>query len=1339
MKGRIDQYIYSIDNSPNSVLIKLETFQLRCLLDTGAERTLMHERVYNMLKYKPPLNKKKIVLQSANGSEVHVLGAVNASFKIGGLKLEQEFLVVSNLNRNIILGNDFLVNNNARLYFDLKQIRLKGSYYIPFENDVFISSIARLSKTTLLKPNTAYLVKAQIKTLHPLKEKSVYKLEKLDKGFLAEQPEVELSESIAVLSNTRFFPVQLINNSNKHIRLKRGCILGNLEEAKIVNSVWNEGRKDISTFEFNQLIQTEKEHFGPVSQLLLKHKQCFAFSDADLEGTDLLIADIDTRDNEPVTLRPYRTPLAQQQVVSESLDKLLEAGIIRPSVSPWCFPMVVVAKKVESTGVIPPPRLAIDYRALNKLVYVRSFPMPRIDDILGKLHGCSYFTSLDLRAGFHQIKLTPEAAEKTAFSCFKGKYEYVRLPYGLNNASSIFQQMATKLLAGYEGFALAYIDDILIFTNKDLNDHLKHVELILNKLKQHKLRLKLTKCYFAKPELDYLGFVISKEGLKPSEQKVAAIRSLRPPTTVKQVRSFIGMTTWYRQFIPNFAKCAEPLINLTKKYAKFVWNEKCQRAFQFLKDSLTTIPLLAYPDTNKPYTLYTDASDTCVGAVLVQEEEIENEEGQIQMVERPIYFLSHKLSDVQIKYATIEKEAYAIHYALNKLHFYLCNAQFTIKTDHQPLKFLFSKLNQKNRRLQNWGLTINSYNTRIEYLTGKTNIVADLLSRSPPEHEGEEANIDVELNETSFNINAINSNEIDPKLYTEITIDETEGQQTQLPALSTFDMVKEQNKDEDLLKIKTKLNQGLSNKQTARRFIVTENVLYYVSQLDDNPYLRLVIPEHLKETVLQQYHADNGHMGVQKVWQTIKEKYYWVNLFTDIVKLIEECVTCNKRKLTQQKATSLETGMPPYPFACLSLDLSGPFRQTISGNNYIISFVDIYSGWVEAHPIPDKSSESVVQILLNEIIPRFSCPLSITSDNGSEFSNRIFRETLKHLNIHHKLSSPYHPETNSKVERSHRTLNDLLAKKIEDNVDTWDVHITSALWAHRTNVSETTKKSPFFLVYNRLPLLPLDNLLLPRKPYQGEEYHQQVIENMHRSFLQTVKLTRKAKLANIKREKNRYDVDFKVGDNVYYKNHLKKSKLESNWITHYIIIEKNGPVSYTIRNQLTGGTKRAHANSLRQSKVLWEVPKQTASRHHRNAQLVETPPSESDIDNEELGEEDQSEENIALETESTISNDSDDTIIYDPKDYRASVDHKIDERLNEGPSLSQLQKQIRFKRRENYSSDEIVSSNSSSNEDMEISCIQAKERVEASPKKKAKPSKSKKLKSLLAAVANILD
>ena len=1330
-----------MDNSPNSVLIRLQTFQLRCLLDTGAEKTLMHERVYNMLKYKPPLSKKKIVLQSANGSEVHVLGSVVLSFKIGGLKLEQEFLVVSNLNRNIILGNDFLVKNSARLYFDLKQIRLKGSYYIPFENDVFISSIARLSKTILLKPNTAYLVKAQIKALNPLKKDALYELEKLEKGFISEQPEIQLCESVSNLTNTRFFPVQLVNNSTKHIRLKRGCVLGTLQEAKIIDSIWNEGKKDISIQEFNSMIHTHKDNFNPVSQLLQKYRKCFAFSDAELEGTDLLEAHIDTRDNDPVSLRPYRTPLAQQQVVSESLDKLLEAGIIRQSISPWCFPMVVVEKKPDGTGIKPPPRLAIDYRALNRLVYIRAFPMPRIDDILGKLHGCSYFTSLDMRAGFHQIKLTPESAEKTAFSCFKGKYEYSRLPYGLNNAASIFQQMAAKLLSGCEQFAIAYIDDILIFTKSDLYDHLQHVEVILNKLKQHKLRLKLSKCFFAKSEIDYLGFVISKNGLKPNDQKVQAIKSLRPPTTVKQVRSFIGMTTWYRQFIPNFAGCAEPLINLTKKYAKFIWDDKCERAFTFLKDSLSTIPLLAYPDVNKPYTLYTDASDTCVGAVLVQDEEITNEDGIIQIIEKPIYFISHKLSDTQIKsYSTVEKEAFAIHYALNKLHFYLCNAKFTIKTDHQPLRTLFTS-EQKNRRVQSWGLTISSYNTKIEYLTGESNIVADLLSRSPPAQEQKEAEINNELLETTFNVNAINSNKIDPKQFTELKMDNLDNEQQEIPKLDTFNTQKEQEKDDEIMKIKTKLSQGLCDKQISRKYLLHDDILYYISQVDDNPNLRLVVPQHLKQTVLQQYHDDNGHMGVQKVYQTIKEKYYWINLYKDIYSLVEHCVTCKKRNLTQQKATSLETGMAPFPFACLSLDLSGPFRQTISGNNYIISFVDLYSGWVEAYPLQEKSAEAVIQILLNEIIPRFSCPLSITTDNGSEFANSVFRQTMEHLNIHHKFSSPYHPETNAKVERSHKTLNDLLAKKIEDNVDTWDVHITSALWAHRTNVSVTTKKSPFFLLYNRLPLLPLDNLLLPRKHYQGEEYHLQVIENMHRNFLQTVKLTRKAKLASIKRERNRTDTEFKVGDNVYYRNHTKKSKLENNWHTHYIIIEQNGPVSYTIRNQLTGGIKRAHANSLRQASVLWEVPKQTGSKLFRNAQLVETPPSDSDSGEEDIETKNNSGETGAIiDNESLHSEDSDDTVIYDPKGFQASTNKKFSEELNEGPSLAQLQKQIRIKRREEeYSSDDEFSSDSNSNESMDINNISCKKRTKLVTDNRSKPNTNSKIKSLLAAVANILD
>ena len=1316
----------NIPNSPNSCLIKLQRIYYRSLVDTGAELSLINEKVYKHLKFQPALKKTSIALQSANGSNIKVLGTVDLELKIAGMKITQNFIVVSDLNRNVILGRDFLVKNKVVLYYDLMKMRINGAY-VPLENDVHVSSISRLTKTFTMKPRTVYLVKAQVRKSFYFDSESNYSLEPTEKGFLHNQPEIEINPVVVTLTKSQFFPVQITNNSNKHIRLKKGCILGKIKNVNVINTVdtslKTKNKQTITDQEFVKQIQCDEKHRRDVSKLLFKHKDVFAFSDTDLLHTDLLEAEIDTGDHKPINLKPYRMPLSQRQIVSDSIDEMVKADIIKPSFSPWCFPMVIVDKKPDANGVTPPPRLCVDYRRLNKIVQIQSFPLPLIDDILGNLNGSTYFTSLDLRAGFHQIRLTKESAPKTAFACFKGKYEYNVLPFGLNNSPSYFQMMANKLLSGMESFAIAYIDDILIFTKGDLPNHLEHVEKVLERIRKHYLKLKLSKCSFAQTKTKYLGFVIDQYGVRPDQEKVKAIRSLKPPTNVKQVRSFLGMASWYRRFIPNFAEITEKLVKLTKKYARFQWDGECQKAFDYLKDSLTCVPWLAYPDISKPFILYTDASDRSVGAVLVQENENEDEWIPGIPNEKPIYFLSHKLSDSQIKsYSTSEKEAFAIHYALNKLHYYLHNATFTIKTDHQPLKYLFSA-EQKNRRIQAWSLTIGSYNCNIEYIKGTENVCADLLSRSPPKDEDNSVSIP-DISDRAFEIAALNSNHFNPKEYINVSTELTQEKENPIPKLEDFNMQEEQKKDTELMTVKTKLESGRAEKTLYKKFIVADGIVYYISQVDDNPILRLYVPSHLQEKVMEQYHHLNGHMSIVKTFDAIKQKYYWPNLYKTLYKKIDECVTCKVRNMQAQKAPLQETNTPPYPFASISLDLSGPYKKSLSGNLYIASFIDNYSGWVEAFPIPDKTAESIVNLLLEEIIPRHSCVLSITTDNGKEFDNHLFKETLEELNIIHIKTTPYHPEGNSKVERSHRTLHDLLAKKMEENIDTWDLHINQVLLALRTNVSRTTNRSPFFLLYNREPVLPLDNLLKPRRKYQGEEFHKIALENQHKTFMSVIKRMKDEKSKqNQEINAERKDKGLEVGDSVYYKNHVKSSKLENNWLTHFIIVEQTSPVSFVIRNQLNGKLVRAHANSLRLSNLEWKVPK--SDDKIRKANLSVIPPS----DDEDMG---------------NSSSDSDETIIYDPEKY-LQKERKILEDSDEsqdGIPRFELQKRLRHRDRRLKGND-LNSSVSDDNDDdeevdMEIGAInQNKKRQLPLKERQTKESKSK-TKALLKAIMGML-
>ena len=279
--------------------------------------------------------------------------------------------------------------------------------------------------------------------------------------------------------------------------------------------------------------------------------------------------------------------------------------------------------------------MCVDFRTLNKIVRPVSFPLPLIDDILSLLGDAKYFTALDLKSGYWQVQLEEGSKEKTAFACHRGLFQFNVMPFGLSNAPAVFQELMNIVLQGCEEFAMAYLDDVLIFS-KNPEEHLRHIETIFERIRQHGLKLKLKKCAFVKEETEYLGFVISKDGVKPDPKKVEAIRDLPEPKNLREIRGFIGMCSYYRRFVPNFSKIAERLIDLTKKYARFKWTSECQTAFDFLKESLTVVPLLAYPDTNKPYVLYTDASNNCIGACLTQKTDDEEE--------KPIYFLSHKLS-----------------------------------------------------------------------------------------------------------------------------------------------------------------------------------------------------------------------------------------------------------------------------------------------------------------------------------------------------------------------------------------------------------------------------------------------------------------------------------------------------------------------------------------------------------------------------------------------------------------------------------------------------------------------------------------------------------------------
>ena len=405
-----------------------------------------------------------------------------------------------------------------------------------------------------------------------------------------------------------------------------------------------------------------------LDNLLGTFKDQFTKDKMTIGTTPLTQMSIDTGDSDPVSQKPYPIAMKHYNWVKEEIDKLLEADVIRNSHSSFSAPIIVVTKGDGGKCLV------IDCRALNNFTRKFVWPMPKVEDIFSQLNGAKYFSTLDLRAGYHHIGLTTDLIPKTAFTSPFGKYKYVKVPFGLAQAPAYFQELMTGVLKDLP-FAMAYLDDIIIYSSTP-EEHLQHIKTVFKKLHHVKLSMKLSKCHFFTKEIQYLGHIQGIEGIKPIPVKTETIKAMHPPVNPKQVRAFLQLVGYYRKFIKNFAKIVKPLTMLTQMDIKFEWKETYHCAFMKLKDTIIQAPILPYSDTTKPYIVYTDASNDACGAQLSQ---IHNK------TEFPVAFLSHMFTDTQWRWGTPEQEAYGIYFAIKKWNYYLQGADIIVRNDHKPL------------------------------------------------------------------------------------------------------------------------------------------------------------------------------------------------------------------------------------------------------------------------------------------------------------------------------------------------------------------------------------------------------------------------------------------------------------------------------------------------------------------------------------------------------------------------------------------------------------------------------------------------------------------------------
>ena len=536
-----------------------------------------------------------------------------------------------------------------------------------------------------------------------------------------------------ILSHAKqgFAVIEIVNPSDKRIEvtlnepLEVDAFNQNVFETYTLDNIvqninnFNSNKNNNMKYNMEQLIRTDHLNSEEKQAII---KLCNEFSDIlykpgdKLTFTSKIKHEIKLTDETPIYTKSYKYPYVYKEEVRRQINEMLEKGIIRPSSSPWSSPIWIVPKKLDASGTRK-FRIVCDLRKINAVTISDKYPIPNINDILDKLGRAQYFSTLDLASGFHQIQMHENSIEKTGFTVENGHYEYVRMPFGLKNAPSTFQRVMDEVLKDLQNkICMVFMDDVIVFST-GLTEHIQNLKLVFKKLREANLKIQLDKCEFLRREVEFLGHVVTPDGIKPNKKKIAAIQKYRIPKTQREIKSFLGLLGYYRKFIKNFAKITKPMTQCLKKDGKVEHTKEFIDCFNTCKNILTSEPVLAYPDFSKPFELTTDASNYAISGILSQGN-------------HPICYASRTLNPAEINYSTIEKELLAIVWSCKYFRPYLFGRKFVIYTDHKPLQYLMS-LKEPNSRLVRWKLKLEEFEYEIRYKKGKNNQAADALSRNP--------------------------------------------------------------------------------------------------------------------------------------------------------------------------------------------------------------------------------------------------------------------------------------------------------------------------------------------------------------------------------------------------------------------------------------------------------------------------------------------------------------------------------------------------------------------------------------------------------------------------------